>query len=144
MAIIGYYIIGTNAYLVVATKASIDLILPPKHKVYTVQETQWLKISLGYPIDLSPVESKNADLMTEFPLSGLHFYCDTFDLTRPYPSTHAADDYVEEFCWNHFVTSEFRRIGLRGWCCTLLEGIALGKSVHSVESPNGGLLLICT
>lgn len=37
------------------------------------------------------------EIMQEFPLEGLHFYCETFDVTRPYPSSYPVDMYVQLF-----------------------------------------------
>jgi hypothetical protein len=34
------------------------------------------------------------EVMQDFPLEGLHFYCDTFDITRPYPSPYPVDQYA--------------------------------------------------
>lgn len=71
--------------------------------------------------------------MNEFNLNGLSFYCDTLDITRPYPSLNNVLDYNLEFCWNDFVTKEFERIGLRQHCCVLLCGLAVGKLISTKE-----------
>ena len=97
--IIGYLIIGNVGYLLVATKVNADLILPPEHRVYTIQETSWIRISLGYPNHLPKTEQRNGEIMMEYPMNGLHFYCETLDLTRPYPSTHHPYEYVEMKSW---------------------------------------------
>ena len=36
------------------------------------------------------------EVMQDFPLEGLHFYCDTFDITRPYPSPYPIDQYAAQ------------------------------------------------
>ncbi len=58
-----------------------DLVIPPQHKVYTVQEAKFLKIPLAYPYEMDKRTEENAEIMTQFPLDGLHFYCESFDLT---------------------------------------------------------------
>lgn len=115
---------------------SADLTLPPAHKVYTIQETQWIRIPLGYPIEQGKSELKNAETMTDFPLNGLHFYCETLDLTRRFPSVHSPTDYDPEFCWNDFLSKEFQLLGMRHWCCILLEGLAVGHQIQSKDNPD--------
>ncbi|EFC49945.1 SAC9 protein-like protein [Naegleria gruberi] len=123
-SIIGYTVIGSCGYLFICTKVSLDLVLPPNHHVYTIRETETITIPLTYPHRITKAEVKNCELMTEFQLKGLHFYCETYDLTRPFPSTHSPQDYTEEFCWNIHLTESFRKIRMRSWCCVLLQGVA--------------------
>ncbi|KAL9658605.1 hypothetical protein ABK040_006142 [Willaertia magna] len=132
-AIIGYQVIGPFAYLIIVTKVSLDLILPPNHKVYTIKETETIKITLGYPSKITKAEIKNCDLMSEFQLKNLHFYCETYDLTRPFPSTHSQQDYTEEFVWNEHLTESFKKIRMRSWCCVLLQGVAQGRNINCSE-----------
>jgi hypothetical protein len=89
--------------LVVVTKVSLDLTLPPDHKVYTIKESGFIPISLGYPSPQSKNEFQNAESLCGFPLNSLHFYCETLDLTFPFPNTNDVIDYDREFRWNEFV-----------------------------------------
>jgi hypothetical protein len=58
------------------------------HVVYTVEEKNWIKIPLWNYHTISKAEQKNIDLLIDFPIEGLHFYCETMDLTRVFPSYH--------------------------------------------------------
>ncbi len=40
----------------------------------------------GYP--LSKAEAEKLSLLREFTLDNAHFYCETADITRPFPSLH--------------------------------------------------------
>lgn len=95
----------------------------------TIIEASTISIALGYPFQLTKTEQSNAQALYDFPLNNLHFYCETLDLTRPFPSTHNIRDYSHEFCWNDFLMREFKRIGLEECCCVLLQGLAIGKQV---------------
>jgi hypothetical protein len=121
--------------LAIATKVSLDLVLPPNHKVFCVQESKWLRINLAYPVHQTKTELKNVDVLQEYPINGLHYYSETYDLTRPYPSTNAVDDYDNEFCWNDHITHEFNSLGMRKWCCVLLQGIAKENVILDVNTP---------
>jgi hypothetical protein len=103
----------------------------------SIKETCWIQIGLGYPVKFTSHENKNADLLKDFQISDLHFYCDTYDLTRPFPSTNDVYDYSEQFCWNTFLSDEFSKIGMRKHCCVLLQGLAQGKPI---KETNGTLL----
>eukprot|EP01080_Neovahlkampfia_damariscottae_P005190 gene5190-8796_t len=131
-AIVGYYICGGFGYLVVITKTSLDLTLPPEHKVYTVKESGFITISLGYPVQQNKNETKNMELLLDYPLNGLHFYCETLDLTCPFPNSNSVYfGYDKEFRWNEFISEEFRRIGMNDLCCILLQGLSVGKQISS-------------
>ena len=143
-AIIGYTVIGNQSLLCIATKVSLDLVLPPNHKVFCVQESKWLKINLAYPMaHQQRSELKNIEVLTEYPINGLHFYAETYDLTRLFPSTHTVDDYDVEFCWNEHLTREFKSLGMRRWCCVLLQGIAKENVILDVTMPSMLSTVVC-
>ncbi|KAG2375030.1 hypothetical protein C9374_010034 [Naegleria lovaniensis] len=139
-AIIGYTVIGMCGYLFICTKVSLDLLLPPSHQVFTVRETETITIPLQYPHRITRAEVKNCELMAEFQLKGLHFYCETYDLTRPFPSTHSPQDYTEEFCWNTHLTESFRKIRMRSWCCVLLQGVARSSGPIQCKETDEAIL----
>lgn len=142
-AIIGYTVIGNQSLLCVATKVSLDLVLPPNHKVFCVQDSKWLKINLAYPMaHQSKFELKNIDVLQVYPINGLHYYSETYDLTRQFPSTFTVDDYDAEFCWNEEITKEFKVLGMRRWCCVLMQGIAKENVVLDVTTPSMCFLMI--
>lgn len=104
------------------------------HIVYTIEEKQWIKISLTSYFQShlfsNKQEQKNLDLLCDFPLEGTHFYCETLDLTHPFPSSYNVIDYDPEFCWNHWLTLKFQQIGMRIWCIVLLQGVAISKPIN--------------
>lgn len=65
----------------------------------------------------------------------MHFYCDTYDITRPFPSSHPVSDYHNEFCWNDALALTFEQVGLRAWCIVLLQGMASSRS-HSYHQSS--------
>lgn len=46
--------------------------------------------------------------------AGAHYYCETLDITRPFPSDRPVKDPSWAFVWNKALTSPFRRVGLDG------------------------------
>jgi hypothetical protein len=125
--------------------------------VNTIEESQWIKIRLSYPAPehtegaTEKIQEVKKNLVSlneqyqywyimililigdiQFPLDGMHFYCDTYDITRPFPSSHPVTDYNPEFCWNDALASPFERVGLREWCVVLLQGVAISRC-HSCE-----------
>jgi lysophospholipid acyltransferase (LPLAT)-like uncharacterized protein len=86
--LIGYVRIASTGYLLVASKVRSDMHLYGGHVCNTIEEKQWIKIPLDYPFSQSKLESKNIELLLDFPLEGLHYYCETVDLTRPFPSSN--------------------------------------------------------
>ena len=121
-ALLGYLILENVGCLLVATRATSDDLFMDQHYVYTVAETRWIRIPL---INLSPpnkVELKNFETLSEFIVDGLHFYCETYDMTRSFPSTYNKWNYNHNFAWNDFLAEPFVRAGLREWCPVLLQG----------------------
>ncbi|KAL0477457.1 SAC9 [Acrasis kona] len=144
--LIGYYVVGNLAHVVAVTRISLELMLPPKHRVYTVMEAKWIKIPIEHRCDVDAKTKKNMAIMTEFQIDGNHFYCETLDLSRTFPSTHPAHEPCEEFVWNTFVTKPFADIGMSRWCVVLLQGVAMGRVVPTDDdkAPLGiHLALIC-
>lgn len=54
-------------------------------------------------------------------LAGSHFFCDTLDITRPFPSHRAVKDPSWDFVWNRWLTTSFRNNGLDWVCPPLLQ-----------------------
>ncbi|PRP77728.1 SAC9 protein-like protein [Planoprotostelium fungivorum] len=160
-ALIGYVVIGSAAHLLVATKVNPSVTLFGGHIVYTIEEKQWIRIPLLYYRDIlhagtpgstsgsttSPkIEQKNIDLMKDFPIEGLHYYCETMDITRRFPSAYQVNQYDPDFCWNDWLAQPFSKLGMRQWAVVLLQGMAISKTIKPEESremnstPNGSVL----
>lgn len=58
------------------------------HTTFTIEEKEWVSITLNYYQHQNKAEQKNLELLYGFPFEGLHFYCETLDLTRPFPSQY--------------------------------------------------------
>jgi len=109
---------------------------------------------------LAPQEAERLRDMKELIISGLHYYCETLDLTRcapylscerpsapraqrggccalarwgtrsPFPSTHAATDPASEFVFNAFLRAPFEHAGAAFCCPPLLSGVALQHPIQ--------------
>lgn len=85
-ALLGYVVLENIGCLLVATKVTTDGEFFLGHNVYTVSESSWIKIPLAYPAPQNTNEINNFETLSEFQLDGLHYYCETYDMTRPFPS----------------------------------------------------------
>lgn len=121
-AILGYSAIGSFGLLLVATKLTASIPhLPGGGCVYTVAESQWVKVSLQNPQPQGKGEAKNIQELAELDIDGKHYFCETRDITRPFPShmpLHKPDD---EFVWNRWFSMPFKKTGLPGHCVILLQ-----------------------
>eukprot|EP00727_Mastigamoeba_balamuthi_P007855 m51a1_g3690 putative probable phosphoinositide phosphatase sac9-like (1382) ;mRNA; r:344780-350053 len=140
VAVLGYVVVEGLGALLVATKVTPESAFFGGHTVCTVTESQWLRIPLSSCASPRKAEVKNLELLSSFPLDGLHFYCETYDFTRPFPSTSAVHNYVQEFCWNDWLTTRFAKAGLREWCPVLLQGMARARFVPGI---NASMSLVC-
>lgn len=123
-AILGYAALGNFALLLVATKlvASIPE-LPGGGCVYTVAESQCIKINLQDPHPQYKGELKNIQDFADIDIDGKHYFCETRDITRPFPSAASILDPDEEFVWNQWLSSSFKEIGLQRHCVILLQSV---------------------
>ncbi|KAJ4456433.1 putative Synaptojanin; N-terminal [Paratrimastix pyriformis] len=74
-------------------------------------------------------DAKTHERARAFSVDGTHWYCETADLTRPYPSGRQVDDYDPAFCWNTLFRVPFELAGLGQWCAVLLQGAAMGREL---------------
>lgn len=124
-ALLGYAVLGPFGCLLVATQVARDSVLPGGHLVCTVAETAWVKIPLRRVLAEDAAELRNVDALMRYQVNGLHFYCETCDLTRGFCREGAEDvyeGYDRSFAWNGFLSEAFERQGLREWCPVLLQG----------------------
>ena len=61
---------------------------------------------------LSQKELDRVALLPEYTLDNAHFYCETADVSRPFPSTCPVSEPCWEFVWNRWLTSALRAVGL--------------------------------
>ncbi|KAK9288840.1 hypothetical protein L1049_017306 [Liquidambar formosana] len=141
-AILGYSALGGFGLLLVATKliASIPN-LPGGGRVYTVAESQWIKISLQNPQPQGKGEVKNVQELTDLDVDGKHYFCETRDITRPFPSRMPVQKPDEEFVWNGWFSMPFKNVGLPQHCVILLQGFAENRSFGSSGQVEGFVAL---
>lgn len=121
-AILGYAALGNVALLLVATRliASVPN-LPGGGCVYTVAESQWIRIPLQNAVAQGKGEVKNVQELTELDIDGKHYFCETRDVTRPFPSRMPVNEPDQEFVWNAWLSTPFVGVGLPRHCVTLLQ-----------------------
>ncbi|XP_057992420.1 probable phosphoinositide phosphatase SAC9 isoform X2 [Hevea brasiliensis] len=137
-AILGYAALGSFGLLLVATKLTASIPnLPGGGCVYTVTESQWIKISLQNPQQQGKGEIKNIQDLTELDIDGKHYFCETRDITRPFPSHMLLENPDDEFVWNGWFSTSFKDIGLPLHCVTLLQGFAECRSFGSLGQLEG-------
>ena len=70
---------------------------------------------------LSPEELERIEMMHKYVLSNAHFYCETVDISRPFPSSSPLDDPSWEFVWNRWLSAALRAVGLPTHCPHLMQ-----------------------
>ncbi|CAL9028270.1 unnamed protein product [Prunus brigantina] len=142
-AILGYAALGSFGMLLVATKLTASVPnLPGGGCVYTVTESQWIKISLQNPQPQGKGEVKNVNELTDLDIDGKHYFCDARDITRPFPSRMCLHEPDDEFVWNAWFSMPFKNIGLPQHCVTLLQGFAECRSFGTLGKLEGIVALI--
>lgn len=121
-ALLGYAALGSFGLLLVATKVSASIPdLPGGGCVYTVTESQWIKVSLQNSQPVGKGEFKNVQELSDLDIDGKHYFCETRDITRPFPSHMTSQTPDEEFVWNKWFSMPFKKIGLPQHCVILLQ-----------------------
>jgi len=70
---------------------------------------------------LTRAELERLALLSEYTLDNAHFYCETADITRPFPSGAPVSSPSWEFVWNNWLGAALRSEGLGGMCPPLLQ-----------------------
>ncbi|KAF0905503.1 hypothetical protein E2562_007306 [Oryza meyeriana var. granulata] len=142
-AVLGYAVLGSYALLLVATQLSATVPnLPGGGFIYTVAESQWIKIQLQNPQAQGNGELKNIKELAELDIDGKYYFCETRDITRPFPSRMTLREPDEEFVWNGWLAKPFMDIGLPGHCVILLQGFAECRSFGGTGQQGGIVALI--
>ncbi len=77
---------------------------------------------------LSQKELDRLALLPEYTLDNAHYYCETADVSRPFPSRHPVGAPSWEFVWNRWLTAALRQCGLPGACPHLMQARPLAVS----------------
>lgn len=141
-ALLGYAALGSFGLLLVATRLNPTIMnLPGGGTVYTVTESQWIKVQLQNPQPQGKGEVKNAQELAELDIDGKHYFCETRDITRPFPSRMSWQNPDDEFVWNGWFSKPFKDIGLWNHCIVLLQGFAESRNIgSSVQGARVALL----
>ncbi|CAH1441274.1 unnamed protein product [Lactuca virosa] len=110
--------------------------------VYTISESKWIKIFLQNPQPQGKGEVKNIQELTELEIDGKHYFCETRDITRPFPSRVSVKTPDDEFVWNGWFSTAFKRIGLDQHCVILLQGFVEYRTFGSLGQQDGIVALI--
>ncbi|XP_057491304.1 probable phosphoinositide phosphatase SAC9 [Actinidia eriantha] len=141
-AILGYAALGSFGLLLVATRVTPSIpTLPGGGCIYTVTESQWIKISLQNPLPQGKGELKNVQELTDLDIDGKHYFSETRDVTRPFPSRMPLEQPDHEFVWNGWFSKPFKSIGLPQHCVILLQGFAECRSFGSLGQQEGVVAL---
>jgi hypothetical protein len=81
----------------------------------------------------SESEDRYGEMLNEFPLDGYHYFCETVDITRPFPSSHPVSSPSWEYVWNYYLTQPFRDAGLPCLAPQLLQGMAESRTLPDIH-----------
>lgn len=149
-AVLGYVVLGPVALLLIAEMVRVSATLPGGHEIKTVSQSKWHRIQLQQP-ELDPTTQaatkaeldRGIDRITSFPIDGAHFFCETLDITRPFPSDAPPSQPSWPFVWNRWLSAAFRAAGLEGdsaACPPLMQGMAESRDL---EDFDGGRFSYC-
>jgi hypothetical protein len=79
---------------------------------------------------LTRAEQERLGLLAEYTLDNAHFYCETADITRPFPSAAPVTAPSWEFVWNNWLGASLREEGLGAMCPPLLQVASHPLSLH--------------
>ena len=123
-AILGFVATETIAGVYVAVQTIPKVTLPGGHIVQLVAEAQWMSVNLEKSVHPSVLAAEQDfwKLLQQNNVAETHFYCETADISRPFPSD--ADSFYgdPEFIWNSWLSKPFRDLGLLRHCPSLLQG----------------------
>ncbi len=80
-------------------------------------------------------------MMHKYTLNNAHYFCETADITRPFPSRHAVSDPSWEFVWNRWLAVSLRSQNLAEHCPQLLQ--VCHVSAAHVGRAEGQMLFVC-
>lgn len=129
-AILGYVAARAQAAVLLATRVEQTAVLPGGHRVLLVQEAQWVFLGLDGLMSLE--EERFWTLIQQQNVCGSHYYCETADITRPFPSLFPPTKPQSEFVWNAWMAQPFSSLGLHYHCPPLLQGAA--ESIDEVNT----------
>lgn len=146
VALLGYVAVGNRGLVLLATRTRVCVTLPGDHDVKLVVGSKWLEFRLeGASVAgsaLSKAEMDKLMLLREFTLDNAHYFCETLDITRPYPSQHHIQDPSLEFVWNLWLVAALGGEGLGYLCPHLLQGMAAGCTFKTQDGSPFAVALL--
>lgn len=95
------------------------------HKVRTIRSVKYITIPL--------YGSQNTkSVFSDFQLLDNHFYCESYDITRLFPSNVNPLKPDEDFVWNNGLRRPFKLLGIEHVCIAMVQGLCISsKFSHS-------------
>ncbi|EFN60062.1 hypothetical protein CHLNCDRAFT_133330 [Chlorella variabilis] len=147
-ALLGFVAAGPAAGVLLATRVREKAVLPGGHTVYAVTDSQWLIVPLQNEAadaaqaaalaGLPPPRSGDVEFwraLQQFTLNNAHYYCETADISRPFPSDKDPREPAAEFVWNSWLRQPLVELGLYEQCPSLLQGAV---ECSTLAHPGGG------
>ena len=124
---LGYATFGDVSALLIAKTTRVGATLPTGDVVHVVKESEWIRIPLRNAcVRLSREERVNLQTLCEFSIDGTHFYCESFDVSRPFAYGESVDSSREpddEWVWNAALSAPLRATNVSGACPVLIQGL---------------------
>ena len=143
-AALGYGVFGDVAAMLIAKTVRVAAVLPTGDEVMQVKESAWVRVSLRNACaGLSRDERVNLQSLCEFSVDGTHFYCRTFDVSRPFAYGNAEaglQNPDREWVWNASLAAPLRATGIPGACPTLIQGLVEHRELRD---SNDKLFNLC-
>ena len=123
--VLGIARLGDQVAALVATKVQKAMRLPTGEDVFRICETKWIKTtSISSPVrQLTEQEKEHARALMDFPIDGLHFYSETFDLRKSLafrdssrssslasPPPKEEEEEESEWVWNEAIAKPLRDV----------------------------------
>jgi len=123
--VLGYVVLAGWVLVLICRSTRVSMQLPGGHEVHTVTDTRWFRMPLsGFDrTRVSKEEMKNLNTVTEYAIEGVHFYCETLDISCPFPGREGSD-FCSEFVWNEWLGLPFWNAGMHELCPRLFQGFA--------------------
>ena len=124
-AVLGFVVVAGWVCVLVSKRTRVSATLPGGHRVNVVTSSSWMRIPLkGFDrTKVSKDEMKNLNTFTDYAIEGVHFYCETLDVSCPFPGRPGSEQ-CAEFVWNDWLSVPFWKQGLHQFCPKLYQGFA--------------------
>ena len=162
-ALLGYARYGTSGRALLVVRSAPRVAgLPGGHVVRRVEAAEWVRLpSRARAADATTTADDDWPPASRFRVDDLHYYCDTADVTRPFPGRRGVSRTDEEndapspppffcppsdpvpspsweFVWNAALAAPLRAAGLPAACPHLLQGTAASVRLAADAPTPGG------